>query len=112
MLKNGSLEAIGTPEEIYRGIATPFQAGFFSEFSILPKNVLFDSDSSEAIIVLPHQLKPSPVETKLKIKVIKSYFKGANYLIFGIWGIVEVYFLHPVSLKGDETIYLSYHENN
>jgi iron(III) transport system ATP-binding protein len=111
ILNNGTLDTIGTPEAVFHGISTPFQAGFFSEYSVLPTYVLTNTGAPDPMIVLPHELKVTLRETKLEIKVIKSYFKGVHYLICGTWDGQTVYFNHPNALKTNKTVYLKYYEN-
>ncbi len=77
VLHRGKTAAYGNPEEVYTSLSSPYLAGFFGEINSIPAGVL----SKELHILLPHQLKLSSKETKLKGEVIKNYFKGNHYLI-------------------------------
>lgn len=81
MLKNGTEELFGTPEFIYENVSSEYQAGFFGEANLLPKNIISSDKTSEEIIVFPHQLKISEEKTQLAVTVKKCYFKGNFYLI-------------------------------
>lgn len=108
MLRNGEIEMLGTGEELYNNFSSEYQAGFFGEVNILPKNVLNLEKSSEEIILFPFQLKISKEETNLKVTVQKSYFKGEHYLIQGIWEGREIFFEHSKKLDMGDDLYLRY----
>ncbi len=99
MLKDGTVEMRGTPEFIYKNVSTKYQAGFFGEANLLPKKLFSEVETSENIIVFPHQLKISHEKTQLKVLVEKCYFKGDNYLIQSVWNNQEIYFKHYEPLE-------------
>lgn len=111
MLKDGRVEMRGTPEFIYKNVSTEYQAGFFGEANLLPKQLFSEEDTSEQIIVFPHQLKISNERTKFEVIVKKSYFKGDHYLIRSIWEHQEIFFKHsqPITIN---TILSLTHSNN
>ncbi|MBT0607093.1 ABC transporter ATP-binding protein [Aequorivita echinoideorum] len=112
MLKNGTMEMYATPESIYNDISTEYQAGFFGEANLLPKSVLHSKEnSSEEIIVFPHQLRISEEKTQLLVHVIKSYFKGTHFLIEAIFNGKIIFFNSTSQLKKNEDVYLQYLEN-
>ncbi|MDC8002278.1 ABC transporter ATP-binding protein [Aequorivita todarodis] len=106
MLKDGSKEMFGTPEFIYKNVATEYQAGFFGEANLLPKSLISSEVSSEEIIIFPHQLKISEEKTPLEAAVKKSYFKGDHYLIECIWNNRKIYFNHSKPLKTNNVLFL------
>ncbi|MRT15387.1 ABC transporter ATP-binding protein [Vitellibacter sp. q18] len=110
MLKNGTEEFFGTPEFIYNNVSTRYQAGFFGEANLLPKNLFFSEKTSEPIIVFPHQLNISTEKTNLKVRVKNSYFKGSFYLIETDFEGETVFFNHKSSLKNGEKVYLKIEE--
>ena len=112
MLKNGSVEMFGTAEEIYNNVADEYQAGFFDDVNLLPKRVLTLENTSEEIVVFPHELQISEDETKLKVKVEKCYFKGDHYLIQSIWKGKEVFFQHSKKLDIGGVFCLKYFHNS
>lgn len=106
MLKNGKEEMRGTPEFIYENVSTVYQASFFGESNLLPKNLFSDEETSENIIVFPHQLKISQKITKLEVSVKKCYFKGNHYLIQGIWRDHTIFFRHCQPLEYNLVLHL------
>ncbi|WP_026452085.1 ABC transporter ATP-binding protein [Aequorivita capsosiphonis] len=108
MLKDGSVAMRGTPEFIYKNVSTEYQAGFFGEANLLPKNLFSEKKTSENGIFFPHQLKISEAKSKLEIKVQKCYFKGSHYLIQGIWNNQEIYFQHGEPLETNKVLSLAY----
>src|SRR5690606_3162700 len=112
MLKDGSKEMFGTPQFIYKNVATEYQAGFFGEANVLPKKLFSSEETSEKMVVFPHQLKISREKTQLKVVVKKSYFKGSNYLIEANFNGKTVFFNHSILLEKDEICYLKISEKN
>ena len=112
MLKNGTEELFGTPEFIYKNVSTEYQAGFFGEANLLPKNLFWREENSEKTIVFPHQLIISEEKTALKVTVKKSYFKGSFYLIEADFEEKTVFFNNKFSLKNGEIFYLKILEDD
>lgn len=106
LLKDGEIDACGTPEEIYKDLSTVYRAGFFGEVNVLPKTAFFSESSSEELILLPHQLTVSDTETKLQVTVKKSYFKGYYYLIQAEWKNKDLFFLHSEIIPEGNKPYL------
>ncbi|RMA66060.1 ABC transporter ATP-binding protein [Ulvibacter antarcticus] len=109
ILKDGKIEAYGSPEKIFREIDTPYQAGFFGEVTILPSHFFASEDVSEENkerVLLPHQLKLSKTKTNLAAIVKKSYFRGTHYLIACRFNSQDLFFEHSEKIKPELTIYL------
>ncbi len=111
MLKNGAEEMFGSPEFIYKNVATEYQAGFFGEANLISKSLFSFQESSKEKIVFPHQLNISEEKTKLKVKVKKSYFKGNFYLIEADFNGKILFFNASSPLKKGEVCYLNLLEN-
>ncbi|MDT0555635.1 ABC transporter ATP-binding protein [Patiriisocius hiemis] len=107
VLKEGGVKAYGKTKDVYKNSNTPYLAGFFGDFSVLPNAVIGISNSLETKIVFAHQLVISNEKTPLKVIIKNSYFKGANYLIEASYKDSIVYFNSPSILK-KETVYLRY----
>lgn len=110
MLKNGTIEMYGTAEKVFNNVSDEYQAGFFDEVNLLPRNIISSENTSEEKIVFPYQLQLSTEETPLKIKVINCYFKGRFYLIQGIWKEKEVLFEHSTKIEVGTSYFLKYIE--
>ncbi len=107
MLKDGTEEMFGTPEFIYKNVGTKYQAGFFGEANLLPKNLFTNEETSESTIIFPHHLKISKEKTRLEVTVKKCYFKGSYYLIEANFKGSEIFFHHIQKLKEGKTFYIA-----
>ncbi len=107
MLKNGKEEMFGTPEFIYKNVSTEYQAGFFGDSNLLPKNLFSDEITSEETIIFPQQLKISEEKTPLEVLVKQSYFKGSYYLIEADFRDKKVFFFHDTKIKEGDSLYLT-----
>ncbi len=108
MLKKGAEEMFGTPEFIYKNVSTEYQAGFFGEANLLPKNIISSEKSSEEIIIFPHQFKISEEKTPLEVVVKKNYFKGSHFLIEADFRGKIIYFNTNFSCKIGNVFYLEF----
>ncbi len=106
ILKNGKIIKKGSPEKVFETLKTFYEASFFGEVSVLPKNLFSDENSSEEIIFFPHQLMISEERTPLKVIVKKSYFKGGDYLIHAEWKSRDVFFINSKESERGEVIFL------
>lgn len=112
MMKDGEIEMFGTPEEVYKNASAEYQAGFFDDVNMLPKYKFFSKSTSEEIVVFPHQLQLSSVETNFKVLIQKSYFKGNHYLIESIWETKSVFFKHLKRLDNNSIVWLKYSQDS
>lgn len=75
--KNGEQELFDSPQQVYNGVKTAYQASFFGEVNDLrpwwPKD--------EKRWYYPEQLEVSDVRSDIRGIVKKSYFKGSYYLL-------------------------------
>ncbi len=112
MLKNGTEEMFGTPEFIYKNVSTEYQAGFFGEANLLQKNLFSSENTSEKIVVFPHQLEISDEKKKLKVTLKKTYFKGSFYLIEADFEGKTVFFNNNFLLTAGDILYLKISEKH
>lgn len=103
LLKEGKMERFGKPETIYNNLNTEYQAGFFGDVSVLPPETV----PSGKKILLPHQLTISKKETKIRVEVTTSFFKGSHYLIEAIYKGNPIFFNHFEALEKNKIVYLS-----
>ena len=88
VLHDSKIIAHNTPEQLYNHPETPLIASFFEEFNIL----------KDYGIVYAHHLK-IVAKSKLKAKVIKSYFNGNTYIIEAIMNEKNIFISHRESIK-------------
>ncbi len=75
--KNGEQELFDTPQKVYNGVKTAYQASFFGEVNDLK----FWMPKDEKRWYYPEQLKLSDTPTSISGGVKKSYFQGSFYLL-------------------------------
>ncbi|MEZ4778053.1 MAG: ABC transporter ATP-binding protein [Flavobacteriaceae bacterium] len=102
LLKDGKMERLDTPEDLYHSLENSYQTGFFGEVSIIPAGIL----SPQEKIVLPHQLTVSESKTNLQVKVSQSYFKGKYYVVEASYNKITVFFESNVLIKSGTEVYL------
>lgn len=107
IIKEGVVEAQGTPETIYQSVNSAYQAAFFGEVTILPSRLFSSESNSKEEILLPHQLIISEEKTKLEVTVKNSYFRGKYYLVQANWNGQDVFFEKAEKLKTGLTVYLA-----
>jgi ABC-type sulfate/molybdate transport systems ATPase subunit len=107
LLKGGTMEVMATPEDVFSQANTTYRAGFFGEVTRLPARLFSSEITSEEIILLPHQLGYTEVETQLKVSVKNSYFRGSHYLIQADWNGRDVFFEHSEKLTEKSVVNLS-----
>jgi ABC-type sulfate/molybdate transport systems ATPase subunit len=106
ILKNGTTEVIGSPEEIYNSVSSVYQAGFFDEVNILPPELFSGDNGSKELLLFPHQLKITSEKTALEVTVVKNYFKGGAYLVEGAWQDQRVFFNNSEKINPGKKICL------
>ena len=92
IIKDGKALAQGTPNTIFKNISSKYEAGFFGDVTVLPSALFCNEPASEFDILLPHQLSITEEESKLRVRVTKSYFRGKDYLVQSDWNGTEVFF--------------------
>jgi len=99
MMRDGTFIQTDTPETLFQNPKDAYVASFFGDVNSLEID-------GETRILMPHQLVVSENETELKVKVIKSYFKGSYYLIEAFSDTQAIYFNHNTNLKANSTVFL------
>jgi len=103
LLRDGNVEASGDPHKIYNNKENHYVANFFGDANILPSELFSEKSPSEKIILYPHQLKITEEENGLLVKVIKSYYRGKDYLIHCKWKRQDIFFEHRFILEPGTT---------
>ncbi len=95
VLGEGTMTTQAAPRALYRSLSSAYLAGFFGEFSHVPRGVFDDEEH----FLLPHQLKRTNKISPLAVRVTHNYFKGPFTLVAGASAFGTVYFAHHKSLK-------------
>jgi len=110
ILDEGTVVRYGKPQDIYSSLKTTYEVGFFGDVNVLPKRLFTsESDPSEMLLLLPHQLTISEEKTPLNVTVLKTYYKGSHYLIEATSEEKTLFFEHPIEIKSKTKIFLQIH---
>jgi len=81
VLKNEQIYADGSPEELYKNPPNKYVASLFGDVNhVMLKNLHKNESGRKRILLYPHEIKITASED-IKAEVVKTYFKGENYLI-------------------------------
>ncbi|SDS34929.1 ABC transporter ATP-binding protein [Gramella sp. MAR_2010_147] len=81
VLKNAQIYADGSPEELYKNPPNKYVASLFGDVNhVMLKNLRQNESSRKRILLYPHEIKIT-TSSDIKAEVVKSYFKGEDYLI-------------------------------
>lgn len=94
VLDHAKIVANNTPEVLYKNPESALVASFFSEFSIINKDIVY-----------AHQLRVVN-QSPFKASILNTYFKGAYYLHQADLEGNLVFFEHPSALKIGKTVCL------
>jgi len=100
--KNGEQELFDTPENVYNGVKTAYQASFFGEANDLKP--WWPNDKKRWYY--PEQLKISEEETDIDGVVKKSYFKGSFYLIEVATKYGSLFVQHPKAISENASVFV------
>jgi iron(III) transport system ATP-binding protein len=85
LLREGRVEQVGAPQELYLRPATLFAARFFSDVNELPG----------AVFIRPEHLRIAKHPTSMKARVVRSEFRGEiDHLVLSVDGVPT-----PVTLR-------------
>jgi len=96
VLHNAKIDALNTPQELYKNPSSSMIASFFGEFNVLENHG----------IVYANQLKVSKT-SEIKALVKHSYFNGKNYLIEAELDSKPIFFEHHKAIKKGQHVFLS-----
>ena len=106
VLQNGKLVQHGTTKQIYDAPENYYVAGLFGDVNNI-SSVYFEAElKPKNALLFPHQLV-CVAQSKLKVKVKQSVFKGSCYLIEATYDQGTLYFEHGTFIDAGTIIYLS-----
>jgi len=81
VLKNAQIYADGSPEELYKNPPNKYVASLFGDVNhVMLKNLRKNESGRKRVLIYPHEIKIT-ASKDIKAEVVKTYFKGENYLI-------------------------------
>lgn len=98
VMKNGVIEAKGTPKFVFQNPSSFYVASLFGDISVLKMNGITK-------FVYPHQLQLVP-NSDIKVEVVQSYFKGSHFLVEGKFENQFVFFESLKELSCGEVVFL------
>lgn len=108
VLQHQKIVAEGTPEELYHFPKNTYVASLFGEVSVVPISKLKTySPIKKSVLVYPSEFLISE-KVGLKVKVKKSYFKGAFYLVESTCIDGKIILFNSVKpMENDTIVYLN-----
>ena len=96
VLSQGKIVAKGTPKDLYKSPKTPLVASFFGEYNHIANHGIVYA--SQIVVVN---------SSKMKAKVLHSYFQGKYYLIEASLNEQIILFESRIAYTKNTTVFLS-----
>ncbi|SDR88082.1 ABC-type Fe3+/spermidine/putrescine transport systems, ATPase components [Gillisia sp. Hel1_33_143] len=104
VLKNTKIHAKDAPFNLYQHPKDKYVASLFGDVNEIHLNQFSpDANSKKKILLYPDEIKISK-SSKLKVKVLKSYFKGNAYLIKAALSGQTIFFENASALEINEIV--------
>lgn len=101
--KNGRQELFDTPQKVYNGVKSAYQASFFGEVNDL--KLWLPNDIKRWYY--PEQLKITDTTTHINGMVKKSYFQGSFYLLEIDVGQEKIFVQHPKFIAENSSVFIT-----
>ena len=107
VMRNGEVVIKDNPTKIYENPETKYVASLFGEVNEIATHLLVSyEDETHKTLVYPHQFKMVP-ESKLPVKIRRTYFRGNHYLIESVYKRQLVFFESEIDLPLEENVFLA-----
>lgn len=106
VIKQGEILTKENTVTLYQNPTNYYVASLFGEVNKIDASLFTAIDSTKDILVYPHELKEDP-NSKIKVRVKNSYFKGSYYLIEAVLDNTIVFFEHSTALQAPTKIGIS-----
>jgi len=107
VMRNGELIVKDNPAKIYEDPETKYVASLFGEVNEVPTHLMLHyEDETHKTLVYPHQFKMVP-ESKLKVKIRRTYFRGNHYLIESVYKRQLIFFESEIDLPLEQEVFLA-----
>ena len=105
VMRNGEVVIKDNPTKIYENPETKYVASLFGEVNEIATHLLVSyEDETHKTLVYPHQFKMVP-ESKLPVKIRRTYFRGNHYLIESVYKRQLVFFESEIDLPLEENVF-------
>jgi len=107
VMRNGEVIIKDNPTKIYENPEIKYVASLFGEVNEIATHLLVSyEDETHKTLVYPHQFK-MVAESKLPVKIRRTYFRGNHYLIESVYKRQLVFFESEIDLPLDENVFLA-----
>jgi ABC-type Fe3+/spermidine/putrescine transport system ATPase subunit len=107
VMRNGEIVIKDNPTKIYENPETKYVASLFGEVNEVATHLLVSyEDETHKTLVYPHQFKMVP-ESKLPVKIRRTYFRGNHYLIESVYKRQLIFFESEIDLPLEENVFLA-----
>lgn len=107
VMKNGEIVVKDDPSKIYEDPKIKYVASLFGEVNEIPTHLLLPyEDETHKTLVYPHQFKMVP-ESKLMVKIRRTYFRGGHYLIETVYKRQLIFFESEIDLPLEQEVFLA-----
>jgi len=111
IIKDGKMVQAGNPRLVFENPVNRYAASLFGDVNEIPSQLLQANLKQKSVqLVYPFQLKVTD-QSKLKVTVRQSFFRGDHYLIEAVYEQGLLYFTHPNNLPKNALVYLEYVPN-
>ncbi|WP_286965829.1 ABC transporter ATP-binding protein [Flavobacterium sp. UBA4854] len=106
VMRNGEVLVKDDPSKIYEDPKVKYVASLFGEVNEIPTHLLLSyPDETHKTLVYPHQFKMVS-ESKLMVKIRRTYFRGSHYLIETVYKRQLIFFESEIDLPLEQEIFL------
>jgi len=107
VMRNGEMIVKDEPSKIYEDPQTKYVASLFGEVNEIPTHLLLSyADETHKTLVYPHQFKMVS-ESRLMVKIRKTYFRGSHYLIETVYKRQLIFFESEIDLPLEQEVFLA-----
>lgn len=106
ILRDGNVVIHGDTKTVYEQRIDFYTASLFDDVNVISSSIMGLEGDERMVYLFPYQLKVVS-RSKLKVKVVQSYFKGNGFLIESIFLNERVFFESPLPLHTNSEVYLA-----
>lgn len=107
VMRNGEVLVKDDPSKIYEDPKVKYVASLFGEVNEIPTHLLLSyADETHKTLVYPHQFKMVS-ESKLMVKIRRTYFRGSHYLIETVYKRQLIFFESEIDLPLEQEVFLA-----
>lgn len=106
VLRDGNVVATGSTKDVYQERADFYTASLFDDVNVISSTILGLEGVERQVNLFPYQLKVV-ADSKLKVDVIHSYFKGNGFLIEATFLDQRLFFESEFAFAIESQVYLA-----